>query len=88
MTFLQIFLDFQQDDAFFSLRKNSVLSFFPGWTMASHFDLLLLRKAKEIICVWGYMLKKIGQVRRVFLFIVVFFYTKSIWNTEAKSCQV
>ena len=72
----------------FLVYLKTVLSFFPGWTMASHFDLLLLRKAKEIICVWGYMLKKNRAGASGFLFIVVFFYTKSIWNTEAKSCQV
>ena len=40
-------------------------------------------------CVWGYMLKKI-RVGRVFLLFLslIFFYTKSIWNTEAKSKQI
>ena len=45
-------------------------------------------RPKEL-CVWGYMLKKI-RVGRVFLLFLslIFFYTKSIWNTEAKSKQI
>ena len=53
---------------------------------------LLSGQTKKSICVWGYMLKKIcvGRIFFVSLFFYhyIFFYAKTILNTEAKSSQI
>ena len=39
-------------------------------------------------CVWGYMLHIIRVDRKAGFFIMIFYYTKSMRNTEAKSSQI
>ena len=61
-------------------------------TISLHVNFFFIQPKVKRICVWGYMLENIRVGRKDFFkcfsLSLFLFYTKNIWNTEAKCSQI